>query len=79
MLFRPLRKNYLLGSENVNDDDVQDRILQTAGRASRRVVQQKIANDTKSDCSSTPAAVKTSILPLIRPFFACFCLAPFGY
>jgi hypothetical protein len=47
---------YLIGSEDVNSDEVQDRILQTAGRASRRVVQQKIANDfadTKSDRDSS--------------------------
>ena len=47
--------NYLIGSENVISDEVQDRILQRAGRAARRVVQHKIANefaDTRSDRDS---------------------------
>jgi ribosomal protein S24E len=47
--------NYLAGSEDVNSDEVQDRILQTARRAARRVVQHKIANefaDTRSDRDS---------------------------
>lgn len=47
--------NYLAGSEDVNSDEVQDRILQTAGRAARRVVQHKIASefaDTRSDRDS---------------------------
>lgn len=49
------RKNYLIGSEDVTSDEVQERILQTAGRAARRVVQQKIVNDyseSRSDDAS---------------------------
>ena len=51
-----LFQKYPAGSEDVNSDEVQDRILQTAGRAARRVVQHKIANDfadTKSDRDSS--------------------------
>lgn len=54
-LFSNLCK-YLSGSEDVNSDEVQDRILQTAGRSARRIVQHKIANDyadAKSDRDSS--------------------------
>jgi hypothetical protein len=53
--FHHLQNNHLLGSEDVNSDEVQDSILQTAGHAARRVVQHKIANeyaDTRSDKDS---------------------------
>jgi hypothetical protein len=44
--------SYLPGSEDVNSEAVRDRILQSAGRAARRVVQQKLHSDfteSKSD------------------------------
>ena len=42
---------YLIDCEDVNSDAVQDRILQSAGRAARRVVQQKIHSNFSESIS----------------------------